>query len=109
MAYAMRQILVDHARGKKTSKRWGDCVRVELGEGPTLLNQSPENVLSLDMALDKLAAKYPRRAHIVPLRLFGGLTVKEVADLLGVSTSTVEQEWTFIRAWLRRELSRGPS
>ncbi len=105
MARAMRQILVDHARGKKRSKRWGGIVRVELGEGPTLLSQSPDNVLALDLALDKLAAKHPRRAQIVELRLFGGLTVDEVAELLGTSVSTVEQEWTFIRAWLRRELS----
>lgn len=109
MARAMRQILVDHARGKKRNKRWGGVLRVELGEGPTLLSQSPDNVLALDLALDKLAAKHPRRAQIVELRLFGGLTVNEVAELLGTSVSTVEQEWTFIRAWLRRELSRRPA
>jgi RNA polymerase sigma factor (TIGR02999 family) len=107
MAYAMRQILVDHARSKKRSKRWGSYLRIELGEGPAVFSQSPEKVLSLDLALDKLAAKDPRRAQIVELRLFGGLTVKEVAALLDLSPSSVEQEWTFIRAWLRRELSRG--
>ncbi len=107
MAHAMRQILVDHARGKKRKKRWGGCLRVELGEGPTAFVQQPEKILELDRALDKLAVKDPRRAQIVELRLFGGLTVKEVAELLGTSVSTVEQEWTFLRAWLRRELARG--
>ncbi len=109
MARAMRQILVDHARGKKRGKRWGSFLRVELGEGPAVLNPSPENVLALDMALEKLAAKYVRRAHIAELRLFGGLTVKEVSEVLGTSTSTVEQEWTFIRAWLRREFGQEPA
>jgi RNA polymerase sigma-70 factor (ECF subfamily) len=107
MAYAMRQILVDHARGKKRGKRWGSCVRVELGEGPAAFTNYPENILALDQALERLAAKDPRKARIVELRLFGGFTVKEVAELLCVSVSTVEQEWTFLRAWLRREFSGG--
>jgi RNA polymerase sigma-70 factor (ECF subfamily) len=109
MAFAMRQILVDHARGKKRVKRWGKCQRVELGEGPAVLTAEPESVLALDQALDKLAAKDPRKASIIELRLFGGLTVKEVAEFLGTSVSTIEQEWTFIRAWLRRELKAGRS
>jgi RNA polymerase sigma-70 factor (ECF subfamily) len=109
MGLAMRQILVDHARGKKRGKRWGSYLRVELGEGPAAFTQHPEKILELDQALDALAAKDPRKAHIVELRLFGGLTVKEVAEVLGTSVSTVEQEWTFIRAWLRREFSRRPS
>jgi len=109
MAFAMRQILVDHARGKKRAKRWGKCQRVELGEGPAVLMPQPENILALDQALDRLAAKNSRRASIVELRLFGGLTVIEVAELLGTSVSTIEQEWTFIRAWLRRELKTGPA
>ena len=109
MAFAMRQILVDHARGKKRAKRWGCCQRVELGEGPAAFAQRPEEILALDQALYRLAAKDPRKAHIAELRLFGGFTVKEAAELLGTSVSTVEQEWTFIRAWLRREFSREPS
>jgi RNA polymerase sigma factor (TIGR02999 family) len=104
----MRQILVDHARGKKRGKRWGSCLRVELGEGPAAFTGPPENILALDQALAKLTTKDPRRAHIAELRMFGGLTVKEVAELLGVSARTVEQEWTYLRAWLRRELSREP-
>jgi RNA polymerase sigma factor (TIGR02999 family) len=109
MAFAMRQVLVDHARSKKRVKRWGKCQRVELGEGLAVLRPEPENILALDQALDRLAAKDPRKASIVELRLFGGLTVKEVAELLGTSVSTIEQEWTFIRAWLRRELKGGRS
>ena len=106
-ARAMRQILVDHARRKRRSKRWGECLRVELGEGPVSFGQRPEDVLALDQALLKLARKDPRKAHIVELRYFGGLTMEEIAELLGVSKSTVEKEWTFIRAWLRREFSQG--
>jgi RNA polymerase sigma-70 factor (ECF subfamily) len=109
MAFAMRQILVDHARRKKTAKRWGKCQRVALGEGLAVLTPEPENILALDQALHRLAAKDPRKASIVELRLFGGLTVQEVAGLLGTSVSTIEQEWTFIRAWLRRELKAGRS
>ena len=105
-ACAMRQILVDHARRKRRSKRWGSYLRVELGEGPVSFGQRPEDLLALDQALNKLARKDSRKAHIVELRYFGGLTVEEVAELLGVSKSTVEQEWTFIRAWLRREFSQ---
>ena len=66
-ARLMRQILVDHARSKKRKKRWGGCLRVELGEGPTSFVQQPEKILELDRALDKLAAKDPRRARIIEL------------------------------------------
>lgn len=103
-ASAMRQILVDHARGKKRGKRWGDCLRVELSDLPAAFIQRPEDLLALDEALNKLAAKDARKARIVELRVFGGFSVEDVAGLLGTSKSTVEQEWTFIRAWLRREL-----
>ena len=106
-ACAMRQIMVDHARRKRRSKRWGSCLRVELGDGMAALTQRPEDILALDQALNKLARKDPRKAHIVELRFFGGLTVEEVAETLDVSKSTVEQEWTFNRAWLRREFSQG--
>ena len=80
---------------------------MELGEGPAAFAQQPEDLLTLDQALNKLAGKDARKARIVELRFFGGLTVEEVAELLAISKSTVEQEWTFIRAWLRREFSQG--
>jgi RNA polymerase sigma factor (TIGR02999 family) len=104
-ARAMRQILVDYARNRKRKKRWGGCIRLDLGERGALSTRRPENVLALDRALNKLAAKDAQKATIVELRFFGGLNVQEVAELLGCSKRKVEQDWTFIRAWLRRELS----
>ena len=106
-ANAMRHILVDYARQRKRGKRWGECFRVELPDLPLSLARKPEDILALDLALDKLAAKDARKAKIVELRLFGGFSVDEVAEVLGTSKSTVEQEWTFIRAWLRREFGSG--
>jgi RNA polymerase sigma factor (TIGR02999 family) len=106
-ARAMRQILVDYARNRKRKKRWGGCIRLDLGERSALSTRRPDNVLALDRALHKLAAKDAQKATIVELRFFGGLNVQEVAELLGCSKRKVEQEWTFIRAWLRRELSDG--
>ena len=71
----------------------------------TISRHQDEDLLAIDDALNKLAKLDPRQAKIVELRFFGGLTVKEVAEELGVSKRTVEAEWTMIRAWLRRELS----
>ena len=105
-ARAMRQILVDYARNRKRKKRWGGCIRLDLGERGVLSTRKPDNVLALDEALKKLAIKDDQKALIVELRFFGGLNVQEVAELLGCSKRKVEQDWTFIRAWLRRELSQ---
>jgi RNA polymerase sigma-70 factor (ECF subfamily) len=105
-ALAMRQILVDFARSGKRKKRWGGRIRVDLEEGSALSIQRAENVLALDDALTRLAVKHPEKAYIVELRFFGGLNVDEVAGMLGCSKRKIEQDWTFIRAWLRRELSR---
>ena len=105
-ARAMRQILVDYARSKGRGKRWAGGIRLELTEGLAASRQRGEDLLALDEALKKLAEKDPRKAQIVGLRFFGGLTVEEVAEVVGSSKRTVEQEWTFIRAWLRRELSQ---
>jgi RNA polymerase sigma-70 factor (ECF subfamily) len=107
-ATAMRHILVDHIRQKKRGKRWGNFLRVELTDLPAGFVQNLEDILALDVLLDKLAAKDHRKAKIIELRLFGGFSVEEVAKLLGTSKSTVEQEWTFIRALLRREFSSEP-
>ncbi|MCA9234797.1 MAG: sigma-70 family RNA polymerase sigma factor [Planctomycetales bacterium] len=107
-AQAMRQILVDHARGKNREKRGGGLQRVEFDEGLLGDQQSNEDILALDEALNKLQQLDPRQAKIVELRFFGGLSTGEVAEALGVSKRTVELEWTMIRAWLRRELSGEP-
>ncbi|MFV2066869.1 MAG: sigma-70 family RNA polymerase sigma factor [Pirellulales bacterium] len=104
-AQAMRRILVDHARKKKRTKRGGGRQRITFEEGLVVSPRRGEDVLALDDALVKLAALDPRQAQIVEMRFFGGLTVQEVAEVLGVSKRTVEAEWTMIRAWLRRELT----
>lgn len=91
-AKMMRRILVDHARGKKRFKRGGDCHRIPLTSDLLLSNQQDEDVLAIEDALDKLATLDPRQAEIVEMRFYGGLTVEEVANVLGVSKRTVEAE-----------------
>ncbi len=108
-AQAMRRILVDHARSKLRKKRGQRPLRVELTEKLLISSENIEDVLAVDEALEKLAELDPRQARIVELRFFGGLTVAEVAEAIGVSKRTVEAEWTMVRAWLRRELSSPPS
>jgi RNA polymerase sigma-70 factor (ECF subfamily) len=104
-AQAMRRILVDHARYKHRAKRGGGRIRIQLNEQVALSPQRDEDLLALDEALVKLAEVDPRQAAIVELRFFGGLNVAEVAEVLGVSKRTIENEWTAVRAWLRRELT----
>lgn len=104
-AQTMRRILVDHARAKKAAKRGGGRVRVTLQADLAISPEREEDVLALNEALEKLQLVDERQARIVELRFFGGLSVKEVAEVLDVSTRTVENDWTMVRAWLRRELS----
>ncbi len=104
-AKVMRRILVDHARTKKRQKRGGGMPRVELHEDMCVSNRNDEDILAIEEALEKLATLDQRQADMVELRFFGGLTVAEVAEVLGVSKRTVESDWTMVRAWLRRELS----
>lgn len=104
-AKMMRRILVDHARGKKRQKRGGERQRIELDDNLCVSSRKDEDVLAVEEALTKLAALDPRQAQIVELRFYGGLTMEEVAEALGVSKRTVESDWTMLRAWMRRELS----
>jgi len=101
----MRRILVDHARSKLRVKRGDGARRVELNEDLMISPQNSADVLRLEDALVALEQLDPTQAKIVEMRFFGGLTVDEVATVLGVSKRKVEAEWTMIRAWLRRELS----
>lgn len=101
----MRRVLVDHARGRLRQKRGGDAVKVTLDAGLQLSVQRDPDILALDAALTRLAELDPRQARIVEMRFFGGLTVNDVAEVLGVSKRAIEAEWTMIKAWLRRELS----
>jgi len=104
-AQAMRRLLVDHARRKKSRKRGGDVVKVSLEGGAPLTLRNDADVLAVDDALGKLSEVNERHAKVVELRFFGGLKVHEVAEVLGGAARTVESDWTFARAWLRRELA----
>lgn len=107
-ANLMRQILVNYAERRRAAKRGGGR-QVTLLESAGLIEQPQLDVLALDEALEKLAQLDPRQARIVELRFFGGLKEDEVADLIGVSTTTVEREWRTARAVLYGELSRRSS
>ncbi|MCI0586631.1 MAG: sigma-70 family RNA polymerase sigma factor [Planctomycetes bacterium] len=104
-ARAMRQILVEHARGRQRLKRGGGWRRVELETGIASGAEGGPDLVALDAALGKLAALSERQARIVEMRFFGGLPVESVAFLLGTSKRTVEREWRFARAWLAEALA----
>ena len=103
-AQAMREILVDQARRRAAIKRGGDRKREELLDDHLPIESPTENLLALDEALKKLEQQDPTKARIVVLRFFAGLTMQEIAMDLGVSKSTIERDWRYIRAWLYKEL-----
>lgn len=103
-AQTMRRLLIDHARGRKRDKRGGGAVRIPIDERLGLTQHADADVLAVEDALVRLEALDPEHARIVELRFFGGLTVEQVAQQLGMSKRSVEAEWTMIAAWLRREL-----
>jgi RNA polymerase sigma factor (TIGR02999 family) len=103
-AEAMRRILVDHARAKNADKRGGRWQRVELADWHQAA-QTPEQVLALGEALERFAAVEPRKAELVILRFFGGLSMAEAAEALGVSLPTAQRWWAFARSWLYAELA----
>ena len=108
-ARVMRRLLIDHARGRGRQKRGADWQRVTFSQMLPHLRQHDvdlEQLLAMNEALDRLAALDERQARVVELRYFAGLTVPEVAQLLGVSQRTIEGDWTHARAWLKRELAR---
>jgi RNA polymerase sigma factor (TIGR02999 family) len=104
-ARAIRQVLIDHERGKGRVKRWGGQEKVSLDAALTLGAEPNPDFRLLDRALEKLEAAHPERARVVELRFFGGLTHEEIAEVLGVTTRTVERYWRFGRAWLYREVT----
>jgi RNA polymerase sigma factor (TIGR02999 family) len=103
-AQAMRQVLVDHARRRNSGKREGHRVRVPLDQVLADFDAQGLDVIDLNQALERLAQEYPRQAQVVTLRFFGGLSISEVVETLGVSDTTVECDWRFARAWLRGRL-----
>jgi RNA polymerase sigma factor (TIGR02999 family) len=100
----LRQVLVDHARARNALKRGGGAVRLNLEHEPLSPHQTLVEFDRVHLAIDRLARASPRQAEIVTLRIFSGLTVEQIAGVLGVSKRTVEGDWTVARAWLRREL-----
>jgi RNA polymerase sigma factor (TIGR02999 family) len=106
-ASLMRRILVDHARAKRADKRAGSQTRVTFDDARIPAAERDVDLVALDDALSDLTAKDPDLARLVELRYFAGLTTKETAEVLGVSTSTVEREWVAARAWLYRALTKG--
>jgi RNA polymerase sigma factor (TIGR02999 family) len=106
-ARAMRQVLVDAARHRQAQKRGGDVRLVTLGDGEHAAPLPLEELIALEDALTRLAALDDRRVRVVELRFFTGLTVPEIAEVLGVSVPTVEREWRSARAWLTREMRAG--
>ena len=108
-ASLMRRILIDHARARLADKRGGGLERVTLlGDEAAATGPRGIDVLALHESLERLAAFDPRKERIVELRYFGGLTIEETAEVVGISEATVIREWTFTLAWLRENLS-GPS
>jgi RNA polymerase sigma factor (TIGR02999 family) len=105
-ARLMRQILVDHARAHKYAKRGGGAQKVSLDQAADLAQARASDLVALDDALNSLAAMDPHQSRIVELRFFGGLTIEETAEVVGLSHATIEREWSAARAWLRREMSR---
>jgi RNA polymerase sigma factor (TIGR02999 family) len=110
-AEAMRRILVDSARSKKTKKRDGERKRVDIaldeiaGRQPDQKLQD-QKLLALDEALAKLEQQYPAKAQLVKLRYFAGLSIREAAKALDISTATADRYWAYARAWLQREMTR---
>ena len=103
-ARLMRQVLVDYARRRGYAKRGGGARRVSLDEALAVSDERTAEVVALDEALEGLAKLDPRQSQIVELRFFGGLSIEEAAEVLGVSPGTVMAEWTVAKAWLRRAI-----
>ncbi len=102
----MRRILIDHARRRRAARRGGGAEHVAFDDALQAADTRPEALVALDEALERLAALDGRQARIVELRFFGGLSVEETGEVLGVSARTVKREWAVARAWLRAELGR---
>jgi RNA polymerase sigma factor (TIGR02999 family) len=105
-ARLMRRVLVDDARARRNQKRGGALQRVTFDPDLPVASDSHESVIAIDDALRALAEEYERKAQVVELRFFGGLSVEETAEALGISPETVMRDWKFAKSWLMRELSR---
>jgi RNA polymerase sigma factor (TIGR02999 family) len=107
-AEAMRRILIESARRRQGPRRGGDWHRIELDASVSLVNGTSDELLALDEALNKFAVISSKRAELVKLRFFAGMTIPEAAAALNISTATAERYWTYARAWLYCELNGQP-
>ena len=103
-ARVMRRVLVDFARAHKNQKRGGALHRVTLDQQLLAASDAPEDLIAIDVALQALAVQYERKARVVELRFFGGMSVEETAAALEISQETVARDWKFAKNWLLREL-----
>jgi len=105
----MRRILVDLARAHKRAKRGGGALQVSLDEAAMVSSERAAELVALDEALTTLAAIDQRKSQVVELRFFGGMSVEETAEALGVSPITIKREWSTAKAWLYREIANEPT
>ena len=103
-AQLMRRILIDHARSRNYAKRGGGVRKVSLDEAAILSEERAADLIAIDNALTNLAAMDPRKSQIVELRFFGGLNLEETAEVMGISSPTVQREWRKAKAWLLKEV-----
>jgi RNA polymerase sigma factor (TIGR02999 family) len=105
-AHMMRRILVRHARARNAGRRRGQSVHMSIDEALDVYDGAALSAIEVNRALDELQAVDSRQAQIAELRFFGGLTIPETAEALGISPATVKREWNFARLWLEREIGR---
>ena len=106
-AQLMRRILVDYARSRRYTKRGGEWRQVPFNEAVAVFRDRQTDIVALDDALCTLSEIDPRKSRVVEMRFFGGMSVKEVAEVLNVSQETVQRDWRLAKAWLLRELCEG--
>jgi len=107
-AQMMRHILVDHARARAAAKRGAGAPRLTLDSEIAVSQDHKMDLVALDDALKKLAELDPEQSRLIELRFFGGLSIEETAVVMAISPATVKREWATARAWLKREIDRGP-
>jgi len=104
---AMRQILVNHARSRHAGKRGNGQIALSLDDVQPAVHQQAAEVVALHEALERLEAIDPRKSRVVEMRYFGGLSIEETAEALGISVITVNRDWRLARTWLNREMNAG--
>lgn len=105
-AMIMRRILIEHARRNLRNKRGGGAVKVSLDEERVdISDERAADLVALDEALQRLALEDPQKARLVELRFFGGMSIEETAEVLGIGTATVNRQWRVVKAWLYNEIS----